>query len=116
MTAPADRCHCAGYTLPDVERELRIHGQHYCSVYAEKRTGDIEVHSVLDDGAGELVMSFGDDETAAAENLLDEIHKLRDEALASRALLREVVDAVHGTTAVSLDLAGRLRSHLAGKP
>jgi hypothetical protein len=116
MTAPADRCHCAGYTLPDVERELRIHGQHYCSVYAERTTGDIEVHSVLDDGAGECVLLFGDDETAAAEDLLDEIHKLRAEALASRALLREVVPHLEADDRGATRLIGEIRDHLAGKP
>jgi hypothetical protein len=41
----------------------------------------------------------------------------RTEALASRALLREMIEFNHGIMHdVSPDMAGRIRDHLAGKP
>jgi hypothetical protein len=114
---PADhRCHCDSYRSPPQadETELRIHGTHTCIVFVEKGTGDLEAHTVLDDGGGDLYVTFCDNEREAAQDLIAEVRKLRAEASASRALLNELLREIFddGRTA---DLHRRVREHLRSK-
>jgi hypothetical protein len=94
------RCHCAEYRPTEADgAELRIHGTHTCLVFVEKGTGDLEVHSVLDDGCGQRYATFDDDQREAAQDLLEEVRCLRKELSEARAETTRLRDSIALDTA-----------------